>query len=337
MSLEIKSRIFASEFIFNEAFSHQYHAPTIVETDEGLLAAWFGGMYESHSDVCIYKSARIDGKWNIPEKVADGITNDGTHYPCWNPVLFRKDNGEIILYYKVGASPREWWGMYKISKDNGRSWSEAFKIPDNLLGPVRNKPVALKGGTVLYPSSYETSQHWRVYIEKSDQELKNWGKTDINNNGFNAIQPTILYYGDERFQILCRSKEKSIVESWSDDSGKTWSPLQATSLPSNNSGIDGVSVENDLQLLVLNPTDRGRYRLVIVASHDGKNWHEVTVLENNPVADFNYASVIEGKKASSEFSYPAIIKGQDGKIHITYTYNRETIKYVQLEIYVKKN
>ena len=78
MPVEIKSGILASEFIFKETFSHQYHASTIIETDEGLLVAWFGGIHESHSDVCIYQSARKDGKWDIPERVADGITNDVT-------------------------------------------------------------------------------------------------------------------------------------------------------------------------------------------------------------------------------------------------------------------
>ena len=49
------------------------HASTITETKTGLMAAWFGGTEERAPDVCIYTSSSTNGKWSIPEKVADGI------------------------------------------------------------------------------------------------------------------------------------------------------------------------------------------------------------------------------------------------------------------------
>lgn len=317
---KIKAEILASGFIYDEAPFPQCHASTIVETNEGFLAAWFGGTHENHPDVCIYTSAKKDGQWSSPELVADGIINDTLRYPCWNPVLFKKDNGDVILYYKVGPNPREWWGMYKISTDEGKSWSEGIPIPDHLLGPIKNKPERLQDGTFLYPASYETTQKWNIYVETSDQDLNHWGKTEIDNNGFNAIQPTILFHKGGRIQMLCRSKEKKIVETWSGDQGKTWTPVKATSLPNNNSGIDAVSLHNGLHLLVCNPVEQGRNKLAILASPDGKNWDNVAVLEDQP---------------KGEFSYPAILQGKDGTIHITYTYNREKIKYVHLAIQEK--
>ena len=121
--------------------------------------------------------------------------------------------------------------------------------------------------------------------------------------------------------MLCRSREKSIVETWSGDMGKTWSPLKAIPVANNNSGIDAVTLRDGLQLLVCNPVEKGRNKLSLLASGDGKEWNEITVLEDQ----------LEG-----EFSYPAIIQGKDGRVHITYTYNRKTIKYISMVIKKKR-
>jgi predicted neuraminidase len=314
---KIKAKLLTSEFIYEKAPFPSCHASTIVETKEGLLAAWFGGTHENHPDVCIYTSTCIKGKWSFPVLAADGIVNDTLRYPCWNPVLFKKENNDIVLFYKVGVNPREWWGMYKISKDQGVTWSAAVKIPGNLLGPIKDKPARLNDGSILCPTSIETRQSWNIYLEVTSQELDKWKAVKIDNNGLNAIQPTILFHKDGKIQLLCRSKEKRIVETWSADQGKTWSPLKQTSLPNNNSGLDAVTLKNGIQLLICNPIEKGRNKLAVLASRDGKDWKELIVLEEQP----------EG-----EFSYPAIIQGKDGTVHITYTWNRIKIKYVNLKI-----
>ncbi len=314
---KLKAEVLSAGFIYETAPFPECHASTIVETGNGLLASWFGGTEERDPDVCIYTSENVDGTWSEPVLVADGIINDTLRYPCWNPVLFQKDNGEVVLYYKVGPNPREWWGLYKTSADNGRTWSEAIDIPNNLLGPIKNKPERLADGTILYPTSFENREVWNIYVETSDQQLKNWKKIDIDNSGFNAIQPTVLFYKDGRIQMLCRSKERKIVETWSSDQGKTWSPVEATSLVNNNSGIDAVTLKNGLQLLISNPIEKGRNKIDVKASADGITWTDIIVLEDQP----------EG-----EFSYPAIIEGKDGTIHITYTYNRLKVKYVHLKL-----
>ncbi|MDR0698386.1 MAG: exo-alpha-sialidase, partial [Tannerella sp.] len=137
----IKPVIVCSEIIKEPAAVLSAHASTLVETDNGLLAAWFGGTYERHPDVCIYTSEWKDGKWSDPVMAADGIQNDSLRYPCWNPVLFKRENGDLILYFKVGPSPSTWWGEYKISTDEGKTWSASRAIPRGCLGPVKNKPV----------------------------------------------------------------------------------------------------------------------------------------------------------------------------------------------------
>jgi len=89
----------------------QCHASTIVETQSGMVAAWFAGTHEKNPDVGI-RVARHDGeKWLPSVEVADGVQSDDLRYPCWNPVLFQPTGGPLMLFYKVGPSPSQWWGM----------------------------------------------------------------------------------------------------------------------------------------------------------------------------------------------------------------------------------
>ncbi len=311
--------IVSSDFIYQskDVQFPSCHASTITETSGGLMAAWFGGTEEKAPDVCIYGSANINGKWKIPVMVADGIQQD-KRYPCWNPVLFTKDNGEIVLYYKVGPNPRTWWGLFKISADNGKTWTTESRIPGDLLGPIKNKPFRLSNGRILYPTSFETSEKWNIYLETSDQDLKEWKKITIDNNNLNSIQPSVLFHKHGKLQLLCRSRNNKINESWSEDNGLTWSPVAPTQLPNNNSGIDAVTLADGRQLVVFNPILKGRNILGIATSIDGISWKAAVLLENDP-------------NPEGEYSYPAVIQTKDRLVHVTYTWNRKLIKHVVID------
>ena len=93
---------------------------------------------------------------------------------------------------------------------------------------------------------------------------------------FSAIQPSILTYDDGRMQVLCRTRQGVIAQSWSEDQGKTWSKMSATRLPNPNSGTDAVTLRDGRQLLVYNHTTRrgpfpsGRNMLNVALSNDGQ-------------------------------------------------------------------
>ena len=305
-----------SEFIYDKAPFPECHASTIEWTKSGLVAAWFGGTEEGHRDVGVWLS-RHDGKaWSPPVEVANGVQADQTRYPCWNPVLFQLKDGPLVLFYKVGPSPSRWWGTRIDSTDDGKSWSKPQRIPDGLLGPVKNKPVRLTDGTILAGSSTE-HDGWRLHMERSTDGGKTFSKIGPLNDGkeFGAIQPTILTWPDANLQILCRSRQNRIVESRSTDGGKSWSPVKATALPNPSSGIDAVTLRDGRGLLVYNHTARNREFLNLAIGSDGKKWQAAAVLENQP----------------GEYSYPAVIQSPDGLVHITYTYDRKKIKHVVLD------
>ncbi len=302
------------------------HASTIVALPGNrLMAAWFGGTHESHKDVVIYSSIRENGKWTDPIVVADGIISDTVRYPTWNPVLFRTRAGKLALFYKVGPNPREWWGEYKLSEDDGKTWSAPERLPENMLGPIKNKPFQLADGSILHPSSTESidEKTWHIHLEKSDSNFLNWTLIPINNDSFGVIQPSVLSYTDGRLQLLSRSRQNYIIQTWSEDQGKSWGPLTKTSLPNPNAGSDAVTLRNGWQLLVYNPLPsgnewwNGRNRLNIALSKDGQEWEDLLELEN---------------QEKGEFSYPAVIQDEDNFIHITYTNDRKNIRYVKLQL-----
>ena len=61
----------------------------------------------------------------------------------------------------------------------------------------------------------------------------------------------------------------------------------------------------------------------VAISEEGMIWSPVVTLEKTSQA--------ENSDRSVEYSYPAVIQTQDGKIHITYTYHRKGVKHVILD------
>jgi predicted neuraminidase len=69
-------------------------------------------------------------------------------------------------------------------------------------------------------------------------------------------------------------------------------------------------------VLVYNHTDHGRTPLNLAVSHDGDNFRMFYTLESEP----------------GEYSYPAVVQGREGDLHITYTWNRRSIRYVRVPL-----
>ena len=332
-----------SELIFDLTTrpTPQCHASTIVETPTGIVAAWFAGTHEKNPDVGIWISRHVNGRWIEPVEVVNGVQSMNVRYPCWNPVLFQPKDGPLMLFYKVGPDPTTWWGMLTTSYDGGHTWSWPVKLGEHfvighLLGPVKNKPIQLADGTIICPSSTEafneakTERYWKIHFEVSRDLGKTWDVVGPINNGidFDTIQPSILTYPNGDLQLLCRTRQQVVGQSWSKDGGRSWSPIEATHLPNPNAGTDAVTLKDGRQLLVYNHSTRsgnrqdntfrnGRQILNVALSQDGKHWNTVLTLEN--------------ESNDAGYSYPAVIQTDDGMVHITYTWRRLNIKHVIID------
>ena len=304
------------------------HAATLVETAGGdVLAAWFGGTRESNPDVDIFL-ARFNGQaWGAPQKMAsqEGI-------PLWNPVLFRSAEGVLWLFYKVGPTIPAWTGCYRVSRDDGLTWEPPAALPAGLLGPAKNKPITLKNGTILCPTSAETWRSWSTWVELSRDGGLNWTRhgpilappssASANSTPFSAdyrgvIQPSVWEVSPNRLRMVMRATRSVgwVCTCDSEDGGQTWTPARLSSVPNPNSGIDAVRLAGGRVVLACNPVHEGRSPLSLLVSNDnGETWPERVDLEDGP----------------GEYSYPSIIQSRDGKIHLVYTWRRETIRHVIL-------
>lgn len=330
------------EFIFEEDRPFDSaHASTLLKlSGGGILAAWFGGSWEKGADTAIWISRRGGQGWEPPVCVTDARAE-----AMWNPVLFRRQNGTILLFYKTGESIPVWKTRVISSDDEGISWSAPRElVPGDCSGgrgPVKNKPIRLRNGTVLAPASLE-GETWDAFADISRDDGETWEASEfvpLRRAGYNiqmvhypydkhrcfgkgVIQPTLWQDEAGEVHMLLRSTSSRIFRSDSRDGGYTWSPAYDTGLFNNNSGIDLAGLPDGRLVLVHNPTENlpgyhkgPRTPLVASLSEDnGESWRELAVLEDG----------IGG------FSYPAVICGGENEICITYTWKRERIVFVRM-------
>ena len=347
----VSPMVVKDEFLYIPTTFPQCHASTIVETRKGdLVAAYFGGLYERHPEVCIYVSRKPKGsdKWEAPQMVADGVFTPGTpdadfagidstsnRKACWNPVLYEMPDGELWLFFKIGKSVKDWTGWLVKSHDGGKTWSEKEHLPQGFLGPVKNKPEWVDG-RLLCASSTENNG-WKIHFEIYHPDSKTWkyvGPIEAEQaprtikpsemKPIDCIQPSILRHRDGRLQVLCRTRNGRLATSFSSDGGEHWSKVELTDVPNNQSGTDAVTLRDGRQVLIYNDfatlpgTNKGpRTPLSIAVSNDGWHWQHLLTLEDSPI---------------SQYSYPSIIQGSDGSLHVVYTWRRQRVAYKKIQL-----
>ena len=326
-------KVIAKKEVINQAGTptDNCHASTVLPLDNGeILASWFGGTKEGKDDVRIFVSKRVDGVWQTPVKIA---VDEET--PHWNPVLFKLNDGRIALYFKYGKSIDLVWKTYVVySEDNGNTWTAPAELVEGDTtggrGPVKNKPIYLADGTLLAPASHEPSKEtWAAFCDISKDNGKTWEMSAYVPTGEGEdfvpmIQPTLWQDDEGNVHMLLRTSKEKVFKSDSADGGRTWCKAYDTGLLNPNSGIDLVKDDKEIYL-VYNPTDKNwgdRTPLLLAVSKDnGNSWETVLTLEEAEV----------GREEDVEYSYPAIT-AHGGKLHITYTYNRVSIVYWEVEI-----
>ncbi|MCB1109675.1 MAG: exo-alpha-sialidase [Chlamydiia bacterium] len=303
------------EFILKDPPFTFCHASTLIETPQGLVVSYFAGTKEGAPDTSIYLSVEGKDGWQPPRML---IQSKGM--PCWNPVLFTLPSNEVLLFYRQGKRPQNWSTFLTRSKDQGETWSAPEILPAGVLGPIKNKPLLLENGTLLCGSSTESFLAWGCWIDETSDGGKTWekrGPITASDQPFGIIQPTLFHAAHHTLMLLARSHQIGyICRSISHDQGKSWSSAEPIELPNPNSGIDAIRLYDGRIFLVYNHSQTARTPINLAVSEDGgETWEMVLTLESGP----------------GSYSYPAIIQTSDGRVHITYTWNRTNIKHIVIK------
>ena len=314
------------DFIWDAAPFPRAHASTLVEAADGtLVAAWFGGSGEGRPDVGIWSSRKPSGGgWSVP-----ALVYKEPDQPAWNPVLFRGGGDTIRLYFKIGPSPRAWSGAHVESTTAGAHWSAPVWLPAGMLGPVRAKPIRLASGEILAGSSLESYRTWSSWMEISADDGVSWSKHgpllfgDPERDRIGSIQPTLLEIAPGVIRAFFRTPRRlgKIATSISRDGGRTWAPLELTTLDNPSAGIDAVRLADGRAVLIYNPSATRRTPLSLAVSFDdGAAWRDFLVVE----------ALAAGERG--ELSYPALIQYSAGDLQITYTWNRRRIRHATVPL-----
>ncbi len=355
-----QSPVFESELIFPLHPQHN-HAPGIVECGNGdLLVSWYRGSGERKSDdVAVFGARRTAGASGWSEAF---LMADRPGFPDCNTCMHIDAAGKLWLFWPtiLANSWESCLTNYKVSTDylqaGAPKWGEeglillkpddfapaALKVLDEVLGqfePLLNaatraeidgvrlrlsdklyqrlgwqprcKPTVLPSGRILLPLYTDTFSISIMAV--SDDQGKTWYASHPL-IGFGNIQPTVLRRDNGTLVAYMRENGlmKHIRVSESTDDGLTWGTVGVIELPNPGSGVDAVRLRNGHWLMIYNDSLSGRNSLAASLSDDeGKTWKWKRRIESQP---------------SGSYHYPAVIQGNDERIHVVYSYFAEAGK-----------
>lgn len=216
---------------------------------------------------------------------------------------------------------------------------------------------------VQRPQQRWNGSHDIAAVGLSEDGGKTWRLDDIaGSTGSVHMSPVSL--GENRYAAFFRRRQADFVyRTDSADGGRSWSAPAATDVPNNNSSIAAIRLRAGRIALICNPvnaalsSDRraslydelgeddarpdadptggcvpiwgvARAPVALCLSDDGGlSFAQRLIVEDGPGTCLSNDS-IDGR--NQEMSYPSLLEGPDGALHLAYTYHRRAIKYVRL-------
>ena len=336
-------RISDSGTFFHEQFisfskTATTHASSITRRADGkLIAVWFSGSEEGARDV-VMAGTIIDplSRTISPSRILATVSD--TEVATWryirklgNPIIHSLPDGRLMMVY-VSVSFGGWAASslnIRFSGDLGQTWTPPRKLVTtpslNISTLVRGVPIDFDNGDIGLPVYHEFLGKFAelLILDREgivrDKRRISWGRA--------TIQPAITPLSPRNAVTLLRDSgelDKRIKISRSDNSGQSWSAPSPISLPNPNSSVALHRIDGRRLIAVFNNHEDERHDLSMAYSPDaGKTWKVFHRLEYEPIAK---------KGLKNKFSYPSLIRDQQGDFHLTYTWRKKRIKYVHFNL-----
>jgi predicted neuraminidase len=338
--------------------------------DDSLACLWFGGTLEGKSDISIYGTTLAPGadRWtpsvqlsNDPDRSEQNPVLTRTGQGRWQLFHTAQPSGnqdECLLRAR------------DISISGGTLTGSAPRIIDLPLGTfVRGRFVRRSDGALMMPvfrCISRPGQRWNgshdtAGVAVSHDDGATWDMTEVRGS-IGSVHMTIVPLDGAHMVAFYRRRQSDFVHrSESLDGGVTWSAPEPTDVPNNNSSINVIRLADGRLAMVCNPTSAAtssdrrvslydeieegddrpdasggcspiwgvpRAPLTLCISSDGgKTWPLRRMVDDSPGTCLSNNSV-DGR--NKELSYPYLLEGPDGALHVAYTYFRRAIKYVRL-------
>ncbi|MCF8145060.1 MAG: exo-alpha-sialidase [Deltaproteobacteria bacterium] len=321
------------EFISPDSGTGMVHVGSICELPRGgLAAAWYGGTREGARDVAVFLSLKgpEDASWSRPKTIMDraSASRDLSRYvkKVGNPLLFSGPGERLWLIY-VTIAVGGWSGSslnVTWSDDNGATWTRSRRLTlspfFNISELVRNRPLSMSNGGFAVPIYHEFLGYFpeMLWLQPPLKGPEIHFTKSRMTGGQRFIQPSVVALGPFAARAFYRSRahEKAIGTAATEDAGASWSEPRPLSLPNPDSGLDALLLSDQRILLAFNDSTVNRENLRLAVSDDqGRRWTRIATLDSAP---------------KGEFSYPYMIRTQDGRIHLVYTWNRKRIRHIVL-------
>lgn len=301
------------------------HAATLAQLPDGrLAAAWFAGSREGAEDVAVWFSVQGRDGWSRPRPIASRETTAGGTFAylrkVGNPVLYAEGSWLHLWYVSVAVGG--WAGSsinHSVSTDGGASWSKPTKLQTspfaNISTLVRTPPVPLADGGLGLPVYHE-------FIAKHGEWLRLAPTGQIVDkvrmtHDVRSLQPAVVALDEQRALALLRDAGPGpgrVQVSTTDNGGLTWQAGEALPVPNPNASVALLRLKSGRLLLAGNPQNGREAMLLWISADEGKTWQPTRTIESAP-------------DGGAEFSYPALLLGRDGRIHLAYTWRRQGIKH----------
>ena len=290
-------------FIAGEEGYDTYRIPVLYTLKNGFLMAFAEGRKSKSdhaaNDIVMKRSFDHGRTWQKLQIVAD----DGENSLNNPQVLQMSESGKIMMMYQrypkgfhekevvPGVKgPKVCTNHIVYSEDAGKTWSEPEDITkdtkrNKVVTSIAGGPgvgIQLKNekyvGRIVMPFNQGPYGDWKVYSVYTDNQGKSWKMGDVaesNSKGM-ANEVQMVELNDGRIMLNARSQGGNNMRkiAFSEDGGKSWSPLQDDSTLVDPECMGSIIKYNEFYMLFSNPAsqDSRTNGTVRLSMDEGKTW-----------------------------------------------------------------